>query len=158
MDDIRQTRPWFWILIAALAVLGIVALVVAISAGNESVNQKKLVDEATTQIKGEVAGLEEAVEAADEIQAESNELAEQNTKQINRQVAKAVEAGEGELHKVKRRVATLEGETGALDQKDEVLGNEVEKATGAQKELEAEVKELSVEVRELGRQVTRLEK
>jgi hypothetical protein len=40
VDDIRSTRPWFWILVAALAAVAIVDLVIAISANNESVDQK----------------------------------------------------------------------------------------------------------------------
>ncbi len=36
MDSIRDTRPWFWILVAALAVVAIGALVIAISASNET--------------------------------------------------------------------------------------------------------------------------
>ena len=40
--EIREMRPWFWILVAALAVVAIGGLVLAISASNESVDQKAL--------------------------------------------------------------------------------------------------------------------
>ena len=94
MEDIRDTRPWFWILIAALAVVAIVALVIAISANNESVNQKKVVNEATAQIKDELAGLNGAIEAAEEFQEESDQLAQEDQKRIKRQVNQAVAGGE----------------------------------------------------------------
>ena len=46
MDDIRDTRPWFWILILAVLAVAVVGLVIAISANNSSVDEKKVVDEA----------------------------------------------------------------------------------------------------------------
>ena len=126
-------RPWFWILIAALAILGIVALVLAISAGNETVDQKKIADEATAQVKEEVSGLNEAVETVNEFQEESAELAEKDAKRINQQVAKATAGGEEELRKLKRRVAALEEETGSLGEETKALA---ERSQGEHRERE----------------------
>jgi chromosome segregation ATPase len=164
MDSIRDTRPWFWILVAALAALAIVALVIAISANNESVDQKQVVNEATGQIKEEVSGLNTAVEAANEFQEESDELAAQDRKQIKREVKAAEAEGEEALVKLKRRVASLEGEA-------EAGAAELEKLTKADAKLAAEGealkksnagltdagKELQAEVAELDKRLVKLE-
>jgi uncharacterized phage infection (PIP) family protein YhgE len=155
MDDIRSTRPWFWILIAALAAVAIVALVIAISANKESVDQKQVVAEATAQIKEEVSGLNTAVEAAGEFQEESDELAAQDRKRIKREVNAAVAGGEKDLQRLKRRVASLEGEVTAVTAEGEKLkkGN-TNLATGQEKlaksnaELVAGAEELEAEVTE----------
>jgi chromosome segregation ATPase len=165
MDSIRDTRPWFWILIALLAAVAIVALVIAISANNESVDQKQVVSEATGQIKEELSGLDSAVEAANEFQEESDELAAQDRQRIKRDVNAAVAGGEGELKKLKKRVASLEDE-------DTAGGAEVEKLEKSTSRLEAQVEKLATsnsdlasgqsgleaEVAALDKQVTRLEK
>ncbi|MEJ2436021.1 MAG: hypothetical protein P8Y53_23840 [Pseudolabrys sp.] len=144
MEDIRDTRPWFWILIAALAAVAIVALVIAISANSQSIDEKKVVNDATTQIKEEVAGLNGAIEAAEQFQEESNELAKRDQQEIKTQVDEAVAGGEKELQKLKKRVSSLESEMTAA-------GNENEKLAEGQEELEAEVAELE-------KRVTKLEK
>jgi chromosome segregation ATPase len=164
VEGIKQTKPWFWVVVALLAALGIVALVLAISAGNEGVDQQQIAHEATEQVKEEVAGLNEAVETANEFQEESSELAEENTKQINQQVAKAVEGGEEELHKLRRRVAALEAENGlqaeetkALEQQTKSLQQEGRATAAGQKELAAEVKALTAQVEELEEELAQLE-
>lgn len=144
-------RPWFWVLLAVIAAVGIVALVVAISASNETVDQKKIANEATAKVKSEVAGLNEAVEAANEIQEESDERAEQDSKRIDRQVAEAVEGGEGELQKLKKRVASLESEAESLAGENQKLKEEVAEESAGEKELGREIKDLE-------RRLARLEK
>ena len=153
MEDIRDTRPWFWILVAALAVVAIVALVIAISANNESVDQKKVVNEATAQIKEEVAGLNGAIEAAEQFQEESDQLARQDQKRIKRQVNQAVAGGEQELTKLKNRVGSLEREVTAVHGDEEKLQKSVSDLGAGQKELEAEVAELEKRVKRLENQV-----
>jgi chromosome segregation ATPase len=164
MDDIRRTRPWFWILVAALAAVAIVALVIAISANNESVDQKQVVSEATGQIKEEVSGLNTAVEAANEFQEESDELAAQDREQIKREVKAAVAGGEEELQKLKRRVGSLEAEATAgaeqvkkLTKSNSELTAGVEGLRESNAELDAEGEELKVEVAELDKEVTKLQ-
>lgn len=151
MDDIRDTRPWFWILIAALAVVAIVALVIAISANNESVDEKKVVDEATAQIREEVAGLNSAIETAEEIQEENDDLAREDQARIKRQVNQAVAGGEAELKKLKQRVATLESRVAAVAAEDEKLKQSVTSLNAGQEDAE-------VETEDLDKRVTRLEK
>ena len=141
MEDIRDTRPWFWILVAALAVVAIVALVVAISANNESINQKKVVNEATAQIKEELAGLNGAIAAAEEFQEEADQLSQEDQKRIKRQVNEAVADGEKELTKLKKRVGSLEREmTAAQKQESEELRKSVSTLGAGQKSLEAETR------------------
>jgi chromosome segregation ATPase len=153
MDDIRETRPWFWILVAAISAVAIVALVIAISANNESIDQKKVVNEATAQIKDEVAGLNGAIEAANQFQEESDELAKQDQKRITRQVNKAVSGGETELRKLKSRVSSLESETTALAGEDEKLRKSVSNLSTGQEVLEAELAQLEKRVNRLEKQV-----
>jgi chromosome segregation ATPase len=147
--EISETRPWFWILVAALAVVAIGGLVLAISASNESVDQKALVNEATEQIKGEVSGLDEAVQAANQIQAESDESAAADRKRINRDVEKAAAHGEAEVAKLKKRLRKVEGESESSGAADEKLEESVSGLSKGQESLEAEVEELGARVAKL---------
>ena len=164
LDDIRDTRPWFWILVAALAALGVVALVLAISAGNEGVDQKQAVAEATAQIEGEVSGLESSLAAANQIQEENDEGAAEARKQIQSEVDAAVAAGEGELQKVKRRVSSLEDDvaTGAeevekLAKSDAALAAEQEALKKSNARIAREGDALEAEVGELAEGLAKLE-
>lgn len=165
MDDIRDTRPWFWILIAALAVVAIGALVVAISASNESIDQKEIAEEASDHVAAKVAGLGGAIKAPEDFQEESDELAAEDRKQIKREVDAAQAKGEKELKKLKGRVSSLEEEVTASTSQTEKLQKSDSKLTSGQEQLQksnselfAGTKELEAEVAELDKQVTRLEK
>lgn len=153
MDDIRETRPWFWILVALLGAVAVVALVIAISASNESVDEKKVVSEATAQVKEEVAGLNGAIEAANEYQEENDKLAARDRKRIKREVNAAVAGGEKELKKLKGRVAGLEGEMGDVQGEDEKLKKRVSNLEVGEETLEAEVAELEKQVNKLNKLV-----
>jgi chromosome segregation ATPase len=165
VGDIRQTHLWFWLLNATLALVAVGALVIAISANNESINQKEIVEEASNHVVAKVAGIGQAAGTADEVQAEAKERSEADRQQIDKQVAEAVEEGEGEVQKLTRRVVDLEGETESLAKENGGLAKEVEAArsdkkelAGGQAELAEEVKELEGEVEDLHRQLARLEK
>ena len=97
MEDIRDTRPWFWILIVGVLAVAVVALVLAISANNESVDEKKVVNDAVAQVREEVAGLNGAIEAANEFQEESDKLAARDRKRMKHEVNAAVAGGETQL-------------------------------------------------------------
>lgn len=164
MDDIRETRPWFWILVAALAAVAIVALVIAISASNESIDQKQVVAEATAQIKEEVSGLNTAIEAAGEFQEESDKLAAQDRKRIKREVNAAVAGGEEELQRLRRRVSSLEEEVEAggaevekLTKGNSRLTSEQEALKKSNADLTAGQEELEAEVAELDKRLTKLQ-
>lgn len=151
MDDIRDTRPWFWILIAIVSAVAVVALVIAISASNESVDEKKVVNDATAQIKEEVAGLNGAIKAANEFQEENDKLAARDRKRIKREVNAAVAGGEKELAKLKGRVAGLEGEMGDVEAENEKLAKRVSNLEVGEEDLEAEIAELDKRVTKLSR-------
>jgi chromosome segregation ATPase len=153
MDDIRDTRPWFWILIAIVFAVAVVGLVIAISANNSSVNEKKLVDDATAQVKEEVAGLNGAIKAADEFQEESDQLAAEDRKRIKREVNAAVSGGEQQLKKLKSRTRSLEGEVAGSKTQNANLKKSVENLEVGEEDLEAEIAELDEEVTKLKKRV-----
>lgn len=153
MDDIRDTRPWFWILIVAVLAVAVVALVIAISANSSSVDEKKVVDDATAQIKEEVAGLNGAIEAADEFQEESDKLAAEDRKRIKREVNAAVAGGEVELKKLKSRTKSLEAQMAESKTQNANLKKSVETLEVGEENLEAEIAELDEEVTKLRKQV-----
>lgn len=153
MDDIRDTRPWFWILIAIVFAVAVVGLVIAISANNSSVDEKKVVDDATAQVKEEVAGLNGAIEAADEFQKESDQLAAEDRKRIKREVNAAVAGGETELRKLKARTKSLEGQMAESKTQSTNLKKSVENLEVGEEDLEAEIAELDEEVTKLKKRV-----
>jgi maltodextrin utilization protein YvdJ len=153
MDDIRDTRPWFWILIAIVFAVAVVGLVIAISANNSSVDEKKVVNDATAEIKEEVAGLNGAIKAADEFQEENDKLAAEDRKRIKREVNAAVTGGETELKKLKSRTKSLEAEMAESKTQNANLKKSVENLEVGEEDLEAEIAELDEEVTKLKKRV-----
>lgn len=151
MDDIRDTRPWFWILITIVAAVAIVALVIAISANNSSVDEKKIVNEATAEVKQELAGLHGALKAANEFQEESDQLAAQDRKRIKKAVDDAVAGGEKRLNRLGSRVASLENEATKSASESEKLKKQVANLNVGEENLEAEIAELEERVDKLER-------
>jgi chromosome segregation ATPase len=149
MDDIRDTRPWFWILIAAVLAVAVVGLVIAISANNSSVDEKKLVNDATAEIREELKGLNGALEAADEFQEESQELAAADRKRIKREVNASVAGGQQELNKVKSRTKSLEAEVAESKGRNKKLRGSIEDLEVGEEDLEAEIEELDQRVTKL---------
>jgi chromosome segregation ATPase len=151
MDDIRDTRPWFWILIAAIFAVAVVGLVVALSANDSSVNEKKVVNDATAQIKEELNGLNGALKAADEFQEESNKVARRDRARIKIAVGSAVAGSKRQLKKVNGRVAALESSQAELRTQNANLRKSVSNLNAGQEDLEAEVAEFTDELRALRR-------
>jgi chromosome segregation ATPase len=149
MDDIRDTRPWFWILIAFVFAVSVVGLVIAISANNSSVDEKKVVNDATAEVKEELKGLNGALKAADEFQEESDQLASEDRKRIKREVNAAVAGGEKELNKLKSRTKSLEAEMAESKTQNANLKKSVEDLEIGEEDLEAEISELDTEVTKL---------
>jgi peptidoglycan hydrolase CwlO-like protein len=149
MDDIRDTRPWFWILIAILFAIAVVGLIIAISANNSSVNEKKIVKEATAEVEGEVAGLHGAIAAANEFQEESDQLANQDRARIRRAVSTEVSGVNKKIKKLNNRVAALE--TGQDEVKGDTaqLRKEVVSLTQDVEGLEEEASALTRKIRQL---------
>lgn len=153
MDDIRDTRPWFWILIAAVFAVAVVGLVIAVSANNNSVDEKKVVNDATAEIREELNGLNGALEAADEFQEEGQKLAAQDRKRIKREVNAAVAGGQQELNKLKSRTKSLEGEMATSQSETAKLKKSVGDLSVGQEDLEAEIAELETEIDRLRKNV-----
>lgn len=154
MDDIRDTRPWFWILIALVFAVAVVGLVIAISANNSSVDEQKVVNDATAEIKEELNGLNGALEAADEFQEESDQLAGEDRKRIKREVNAAVAGGEKELNKLKSRTKSLEAEMAESQTQSTKLKKHVAGLEVGEEDLEAEISELDEEVAKLKKRVS----
>lgn len=152
MNDIRDTRPWFWILFLLVFAVAVVGLVMAISAKNDSVDEDSVVKEVKAEIKEELAGLNGAIKAADEFQEETSKEAAEERKRIKREVDAAVAGGETQLNKLGRRVKSLEGETAELDGEDASIRNEVSALLEKQETLEAEVARINKRLRNLTNQ------
>ena len=151
MDDIRDTRPWFWILITIVFAVAVVGLIVALSANSSSVDEKKVVKDATAQIKEELDGLNGALKAADEFQEESNKTARRDRARIKVDVASAVAGGNRRLKKLNGRVASLETGQAELRTENANLKRSVSNLNVGQQDLEAEIAEFNEEIRTLRR-------
>lgn len=151
MDDIRDTRPWFWILIAIVFAVAVVGLVVALSANDSSVNEKKVVNDATAQIKEELNGLNGALKAADEFQEESDKIARRDRARIKIAVNAAVAGGNRKLKKLNGRVAAIEAGQASLETQTANLKKSVNNLNAGQEDLEAEIGEFNEEIRKLRR-------
>lgn len=132
--------------------VAVVGLVIAISANNSSVDEQKVVNDATAEIKEELNGLNGALEAADEFQEESDELAAQDRKRIKKAVNSAVAGGEKRLNKLGSRVASLEAEMAESQSQNAKLRKSVENLEVGEEDLEAEIAELEAEVDKLKRE------
>lgn len=149
MNDIRDTRPWFWILFLVVLAVAVVGLVMAISAKNDSVDEDQVVKEVKAEIKEELEGLGGAIKAADEFQEETSKEEARERKRIKREVATAVSGGEAQLDKLGRRVKVLEGETAELTGEDANIGKEISSLVEKQESLEAEVTRINKRLRTL---------
>lgn len=151
MDDIRDTRPWFWILFFVVFAIAVVGLIVALSANSSSVDEKKVVNDATAEIKEELAGLNGALKAADEFQEESNKAAKRDRARIKLAVAGAVQGTKQRLKKLNGRVGALETGQAELSSQNAKLRKSVSNLTAGQQDLEAEIAEFNAELRALRR-------
>lgn len=149
MDDIRDTRPWFWILIAILFAIAVVGLIIAISANNSTVDEKKLVKEAAAEVEEELAGLHGAIAAANEFQEESDKLAQQDRARIRRQVTAAGSGSNRSVKQVRNRVAALEKSQGEIRAQNSELKKDVTALTQDVEELEDEAIAINRKIRQL---------
>lgn len=138
-DDIRDTRPWFWVLVFLLFAIAAVGLIVAISAKNSSVDEKKVVNDATAQIREELTGLNGALKVADRVQKQQSKEAARDRARIRRAVAKAQEGVTGKLRKLNKRVASLEGEMTEVKGRDAKLRKNLGAVAREQEALAVEI-------------------
>lgn len=139
MDDIRDTRPWFWLLYLIVLAVAVAGLIVGIKANNNSVDEKRVVDDATAQIKGELSGLNGALKVADEVQEEQGKLAAQDRARLKRQAAAAVAGVNRRLHKLNARVASIEKEVSGAQAHSKKTRKSVASLSQKQEELAGEV-------------------
>jgi peptidoglycan hydrolase CwlO-like protein len=141
---------WPWILGGLGLVIGIVALVVAISANNNSTNDKSLVDETAQQVQEEISGVGGALSEQSETTAADERLAARDRARIRREVRIAVHRAQGEFESVNTSNADLRAEVKKLNK--QLAG------TRAQAAEEAEtVEELSSELAKVEKRLARLE-
>jgi chromosome segregation ATPase len=149
MDDIRDTRPWFWILTAVLFAIAVVGLIIAISANNSSTDEKKVVKEAKSEVEEEVAGLNGALKEANEFQEESDELAQQDRARIRRAVRAANSDTNTRVNRLNNRVARVEKGQDEVRAQNATLRKEVTSLTLDIEALEAETSTLNRKIRQL---------
>lgn len=142
MEDSSGNSKWLWILGGVALVVGIVGLVLAISAKNSAVGSDQVVNEATAQIKEELSGLNGAIKASEELQNEQQAAAARDRKRIKREVNAAVESGEHSLGKLQTEVKELQAESDDATKSIAGLEEEAESLTRGQENLEAQVTKL----------------
>lgn len=147
--EIREARPWFWILFALVLVVAVVGLVLAISAKNSSVDENKIVDEATAEIREELKGLNGAIEAADEFQEESDERAARDRRQVNKAIEAAEAGTKKRLNGLGNRIEGLEGDVEDLDGTTAKQAKEIEELVEDQETTEAELARINQRLRNL---------
>jgi len=149
--DVRDTRPWFWILILAVLGVGVAGLAVAISAKNSSVDEQKVVDEATAQIREELSGLNGALKVADEVQKEEAKAAARDRARLRRAVAKVEVGAKTRLRKLTARVASLETQASKAEGQSTKLRKQVNALTQGQIGLASEVAAINRRLRNLSK-------
>lgn len=147
--EIREARPWFWILFALVLAVAVVGLVLAISAKNSSVDESKVVAEATTEIREELKGLNGAIEAADEFQEESDKRAAQDRRQVNKAIEAAEAGTKKRLNGLSNRVEGLEGEVEDLNGTNAKQTKQIEELLADQETMEAELVRINQRLRNI---------
>jgi chromosome segregation ATPase len=147
--EIREARPWFWILFALVLVVAVVGLVLAISAKNNSVDENKIVDEATAEIKEELKGLNGAIEAADEFQEESDKQAAEDRREIKSAIEEAEAGTKKRLNGLTNRVEGLETDVEDLDGKTSAQARQIEQLVEDQETTEDELIRINQRLRNI---------
>jgi chromosome segregation ATPase len=145
--EIREARPWFWILFLLVFAVAAVGLVLAISAKNSSVDENKVVEEATAEIKEELKGLNGAIEAADEFQEESDKQAAKDRRQIKTAIGEAEAGTKKRLNRLTNRVEGLEGEVEKLTGTSSKQAGQIEELVADQETIEAELVRINQRLR-----------
>jgi predicted RNase H-like nuclease (RuvC/YqgF family) len=150
MEAPDGTSLWPWILGGLGLVVGVVALVIAISANNDSTDNNKLVNETAAQVREEISGVGGAVAEADESAAERNREEARDRARMKREISRQVKAAQGEFESLN---------TNSKGLRDEVVKLKKDVAQAESKaRAEAETAEsLGREVKSLDKRVSRLE-
>ncbi|HEV7615109.1 MAG TPA: hypothetical protein VGO36_02635 [Solirubrobacterales bacterium] len=151
MDDSRGNSTWLWVLGAIALAVAVVGLVIAISANNSSVDEDKIVNEAKAELKGEITGVNGALQAGREAQQLVNRSAARDRRQIKRIVNQAITGGAGSLGKLEGRVAALQKQTNELQAENAKLQRNVAGLDKGQATIEAELTAAEQRLRQLSR-------
>ena len=138
-----------WILGGLVLVAAVTALIIAVSANDNSVNEDQVVKETKEQLKGELAGLGGAIAASKKASDVADRQAARDRRRIKRQVTVAVAGGEKQLDHLSAEAKELLSQMTALEKQNRKLKSEVTNLTTGQEELEAEVTRLNKRVRNL---------
>lgn len=150
METSSGNSLWPWILGGLGLVVGIVALVIAISANNNSTDDNSLVDETAQQVREEISGVGGAISEQSETTAADERLAARDRARIRREVRVAVHRAQSEFESVNTTNAALAAEVKKL--KKQLAG------TRAQAAEEAEtVEALAAELAKVEKRLARLE-
>lgn len=150
METLSGNSLWPWILGGLGLVVGIVALVIAISANNNSTDDKSLVDETAQQVREEISGVGGALSEQSETTAADERLAARDRARIRHEVRVAVHRAQGEFESVNTTNADLAAEVKKLEK--QLAG------TRAQAAEEAEtVEALAAELAKVEKRLARLE-
>ncbi len=146
METSSGESLWPWIIGGIALVVAIVGIVIAISANNESSNDKTAVKDAAAEIEEQLSGVAGAQAANEQKSNRADRLARQDRQRIKRTVNAAVAAGEKELDGVEGEVKELK--TASADQKKQIAGlkSSVGDLSAETEDLEAEVAKLKTRV------------
>jgi chromosome segregation ATPase len=136
-------------MIAILFAIAVVGLIIAISANNSSVDEKKVVKEAKAEVEEELAGLHGALQAANEFQEESDQLARQDRTRIRRAVRAAVSDTNTSLKRLNNRVAGIDKGQEEIRGQNANLKKEVAALAQDVEALEAEANAINRKIRQL---------
>ena len=145
--DIREARPWFWILFLVVFAVAVVGLVLAISAKNSSVDENEVVKEATAEIRKELDGLNGAIEAADEFQEESDKQAAQDRARVEKAIADAEAGTKKRMRNLTGRIESLEDEAEKLAGANGKQAKQIEELVEDQETTEAELSRINQRLR-----------
>jgi chromosome segregation ATPase len=129
----------------------VAGLLVAISAKNSSVDEQKVVDEVTAQLKQELTGVSGALKAADRIQKQEAKAAARDRARIRRAVTKVEAEAKARLRKLTSRVASLEEQASKADAQNARLRKQVNALTQGQIGLVSEVAAINRRLRNLSK-------
>jgi peptidoglycan hydrolase CwlO-like protein len=150
METSSGNSLWPWIIGGLGLVVGIVALVIAISANNNSTSDKSLVNETAAQVQEEISGVGGAVSEASETAAAGQHQAARGRARIRREVRVAVHRASAEFESVNTSNADLDADVKKL--RKQLAGTNAKAA----EEIKA-VEGLEREVASLKKRVSRLE-
>lgn len=145
METSGGTSIWLWILGGVALIVAVLGLIVAVSANDSSVDEKKVAEEATAQIESELSGVGGAVAEDKQRSDEAAREAARDRRRIKRSVAAAAEKERKQQKRINAltsEVAELEDESARQRKGLTNLRSSVTELTTQTEDLEAQVEKL----------------